>query len=91
MVMEKKTEIELLSEKVRNMLGEIPSVLVRCSTVIIVAIFLALLLQFKFRKLSLQNLNYLTPKAVHFPNRQGIPLLPHRHWGEPAVIILIVV
>jgi len=35
---------ELHSEKVRNLLGEIPSALVRWGTVIIVAIFLILLL-----------------------------------------------
>lgn len=40
----KNSEIELRSEKVRNLLGEIPSALVRWGTVIIVAIFLALLL-----------------------------------------------
>ena len=44
--MDKKrpSEIELRSEKVRNLLGEIPSSLVRWGTVIIVAIFLILLL-----------------------------------------------
>lgn len=42
--MKKETEIELRSEKVRNLLGEIPPSLVRWGTVIIVAIFLALLL-----------------------------------------------
>lgn len=36
--------IELRSEKVRNLLGEIPPSLVRWGTVIIVAIFLVLLL-----------------------------------------------
>ena len=42
----KKTlhKTELRSEKVRNLLGEIPPALVRCGTVIIVAIFLILLL-----------------------------------------------
>lgn len=40
----KNNEIELRSEKVRNLLGEIPPALVRWGTVIIVAIFLALLL-----------------------------------------------
>ena len=38
------SEIELRSEKVRNLLGEIPPSLVRWGTVIIVAIFLILLL-----------------------------------------------
>lgn len=42
--MKKVSEIELRSEKVRNLLGAIPSVLVRCGTVIIAAIFLVLLL-----------------------------------------------
>ncbi len=37
-------EIELRSEKVRNLLGEIPSSLIRWGTVIIIAIFLILLL-----------------------------------------------
>lgn len=37
-------DIELRSEKVRDLLGEIPPSLVRWGTVIIVAIFLALLL-----------------------------------------------
>lgn len=42
--MNNKPQIELRSEKVRNLLGEIPPTLVRWGTVIIVAIFLALLL-----------------------------------------------
>lgn len=37
-------EIELRSEKVRNLLGEIPSSLIRWGMVIIIAIFLILLL-----------------------------------------------
>ena len=37
-------DIELRSEKVRNLLGEIPPALVRWGSVIIVAIFLVLLL-----------------------------------------------
>lgn len=37
-------EIELRSEKVRNLLGEIPSSLIRWGTVIIITIFLILLL-----------------------------------------------
>lgn len=40
----KNKEIELRSEKVRNLLGEIPPALVRWGTVIIVAIFLVLLI-----------------------------------------------
>lgn len=39
-----ENKIELRSEKVRKLLGEIPSALVRWGTVIIVAIFLTLLL-----------------------------------------------
>ena len=42
--MKKETGIELRSEKVRNLLGEIPPELVRWGTVIIIAIFLILLL-----------------------------------------------
>lgn len=42
--MNNKPQIELRSEKVRNLLSEIPPALVRWGTVIIVAIFLALLL-----------------------------------------------
>ena len=44
--MKKKTsnDIELRSEKVRELLGEIPPALVRWGTVLIVAIFLILLL-----------------------------------------------
>jgi hypothetical protein len=40
----KGNNIELRSEKVRNLLGEIPPALVRWGTVIIMAIFLTLLL-----------------------------------------------
>lgn len=40
----KENKIELRSEKVRNLLGEIPPALVRWGTVIIMAIFLILLL-----------------------------------------------
>lgn len=42
-------EIELRSEKVRNLLGEIPPSIIRWGTVIIVAIFLILLLAFPFK------------------------------------------
>lgn len=42
--MEKETKIELRSEKVRKLLGEIPPFFVKWGSVIIVAIFLALLL-----------------------------------------------
>ena len=40
----KEDNVELRSEKVRNLLGEIPPTLVRWGTVVIVAIFLVLLL-----------------------------------------------
>ena len=40
----KNKEIELRSEKVRNLPGEIPPALVRWGTVVIVAIFLVLLI-----------------------------------------------
>ncbi|MEY8594295.1 hypothetical protein AALK14_22910 [Butyricimonas hominis] len=60
--MEKKTEIELFSEKARNMLGEIHYVLVRCGTVIIVVIFLALLLVICF---------------MPYPHSQGESILQH--------------
>jgi len=62
MEMEKETEIELRSEKVRNLLGEIPPALVRWGTVIIVAIFLALLLVVCF---------------VPYPHSQGESILQH--------------
>ena len=39
-------EIELRSEKVRNLLGEIPPSIIRWGTVIIVAIFLILVICF---------------------------------------------
>lgn len=42
--MEKNTKIELRSEKVRNLLGEIPPTLVRWGTAILALIFLVLLL-----------------------------------------------
>lgn len=41
-------DIELRSEKVRNLLGEIPPSLVQWGTVIIIAIFLALILIVSF-------------------------------------------
>ena len=40
----KNNDIELRSEKVQKLLGEVPSSLVRWGTVVIVAIFLILLL-----------------------------------------------
>lgn len=60
--MKKETEIELRSEKVRNLLGEIPPSLVRWGTVIIAAIFLALLLVVCF---------------VPYPHSQGESILQH--------------
>ena len=60
--MKKGTEIELLSEKVRNRLGEIPPALVRWGTVIIVAIFLVLLLVVCF---------------MPYPHSQGESILQH--------------
>lgn len=42
--MDKEPKIELRSEKVKKLLGEIPPALVRWGTVMIVAIFLILLL-----------------------------------------------
>lgn len=62
--MDKKrpSDIELRSEKVRNLLGEIPPSLVRWGTVIIVAIFLILLLVVCF---------------VPYPHSQGESILQH--------------
>ena len=60
--MKKGTEIELRSEKVRNLLGEIPPALVRWGTAIIVAIFLTLLLVVCF---------------VPYPHSQGESILQH--------------
>ena len=55
-------DIALRSEKVRNLLGEIPPSLVRWGTVIIVAIFLTLLLVVCF---------------VPYPHSQGESILQH--------------
>lgn len=55
-------DIELHSEKVRNLLGEIPPALVRWGTVIIVAIFLILLLVVCF---------------VPYPHSQGESIFLH--------------
>ena len=62
--MEKKTnsDIELRSEKVRSLLGEIPPSLVRWGTMIIVAIFLILLLVVCF---------------MPYPHSQGESILQH--------------
>ncbi|MCI6161228.1 MAG: hypothetical protein MR681_07840 [Prevotella sp.] len=60
--MKRETEIELRSEKVRNLLGEIPPSLVRWGTVIIVAVFLVLLLVVCF---------------MPYPHSQGESILQH--------------
>ena len=62
--MEKKknSDIELRSEKVRSLLGEIPPSLVRWGTMIIVAIFLILLLVVCF---------------MPYPYSQGESILQH--------------
>ena len=56
------SEIELRSEKVRNLLGEIPPSLVRWGTMIIVAIFLILL---------------LVVCVMPYPHSQGESILQH--------------
>ena len=56
------SDIELRSEKVRNLLGEIPPSLVKWGTVIVVAIFLALLLVVCF---------------VPYPHSHGESILQH--------------
>ncbi len=58
----KSTGMELRSEKVRNLLGEIPPFLVEWGTVIIVAIFLILLMVVCF---------------VPYPHSQGESILQH--------------
>ena len=55
-------DIELHSEKVRNLLGEIPPALVRWGTVIIVAIFLILFVVVCF---------------VPYPHSQGESIFQH--------------
>ena len=60
--MKKETKIELRSEKVRNLLGEIPPSLVRWGTAIIIAIFLVLLLVVCF---------------MAYPHSQGESILQH--------------
>jgi hypothetical protein len=59
---ESHDKIELRSEKVRNLLGEIPPSLVRWGTLIIVAIFLVLLLVVCF---------------MPYPHSQGESILQH--------------
>lgn len=63
--MEKNTKIELRSEKVRNLLGEIPPALVRWGIAIIVAIFLILLLVVCF---------------MPYPYSKGESILQHIMW-----------
>lgn len=58
----KNSDIELRSEKVRTLLGEIPPSLVRWGTMIIVAIFLILLLVVCF---------------MPYPYSQGESILQH--------------
>lgn len=58
----KENQIELRSEKDRNLLGEIPPALVRWGTAIIIAIFLALLLVVCY---------------VPYPHSQGESILEH--------------
>lgn len=60
--MENHNKIELRSKKARNLLGEIPTALVRWGTVIIIAIFLALLLVVCF---------------VPYPHSNGESILQH--------------
>ena len=59
---ESHDKIELRSEKVRNLLGEIPPSLVRWGTLIIVAIFLVLL---------------LVVCSMPYPHSQGESILQH--------------
>ena len=59
---ESHATIELRSEKLRNLLGEIPPSLVRWGTLIIVAIFLVLLLVVCF---------------MPYPHSQGESILQH--------------
>ncbi|MCH5310952.1 MAG: hypothetical protein J1E57_03210 [Prevotella sp.] len=56
------SDIELRSEKIRNLLGEIPSSLVRWGTLVIVAVFLVLLLVACF---------------MPYPHSQGESILQH--------------
>lgn len=57
-----KEKIELHSEKVRNLLGEIPPALVRWGTAILVAIFLIMLLVVCF---------------IPYPHSKGESILQH--------------
>ena len=66
----KKTsnEIELRSEKVRNLLGEIPSSLIRWGTVIIIAIFLILLLVVCFMPYPYSNGESILQHIIFYNN-----------------------
>lgn len=64
-------EIELRSEKVRNLLGEIPPSFIRWGTVIIVAIFLILLLVVCFMPFSYSNGESIL-QHILFNNQLGI-------------------
>lgn len=58
----KTNDIELRSEKVRNLLGEIPPSLVSWGTAIIIAIFLALIIAICF---------------IPYPHSKGESILQH--------------
>lgn len=70
MTEKKDCNIELRSEKVRNLLGEIPPALVRWGSVIIVAIFLILLLAVCF---------------VPYPYSQGESILQHLFFSQKGI------
>lgn len=61
-------EIELRSEKVRNLLGEIPSSLIRWGTVIIIAIFLILLLVVCFMPYPYSNGESILQHIIFYEN-----------------------
>ena len=61
-------EIELRSEKVRNLLGEIPSSLIRWGTVIIIAIFLILLLVVCFMPFPYSNGESILQHIIFYNN-----------------------
>lgn len=61
-------EIELRSEKVRNLLREIPSSLIRWGTVIIIAIFLILLLVVCFMPYPYSNGESILQHIIFYNN-----------------------
>ena len=61
-------EIELRSEKVSNLLGEIPSSLIRWGTVIIIAIFLILLLVVCFMPYPYSNGESILQHIIFYNN-----------------------